>query len=140
MYAFEANPAWLTERQQKLDAYIAAGYTNGTRQVTTETLNVMGLGWLVQTELAEELLSQEWGQLPQNHHRFGRMGQEAGRGYYVDVYLQLDGTFPSTGNNSPDILANNEVFDVSYYFWSAMEHGIIEQLQNSNSWPLPQSR
>ena len=25
MYAFEANPAWLTERQQKLDAYLAAG-------------------------------------------------------------------------------------------------------------------
>jgi RHS repeat-associated protein len=132
MYAFEANQQWLKERQLKLNAYLAAGYTNGSRQITTETLNVMGLGWLVQTELVEELLSQEWGQLAQNHHRFGRMGQEAGRGYYVDVYLQLDGTFPSTGNNPPDMVANNEVFDVSSYFWSAMEHGIIEQLQNSN--------
>ena len=131
-YAFEANAAWLKERQQKLNAYMTAGYTNGSRQVTCETLNVMGLGWMVQTELAEELLSQEWGQIPQNHHRFGRMGQEAGRGYYVDVYMQLDGTVPSTGWNSPDLLANNEVFDVSSYFWSAMEHGIIQQLQNSN--------
>lgn len=131
MYAFEANPAWLTERQQKLDAYLAAGYTNGSRQVTTETLNVMGLGWMVQTELAHELLCQEWGQLPENQHRFGRMGQEAGSGYYIDVYMQLDGTFSSTGYYSPDI-ANNEEFDVSSYFWSAMEHGIIEQLQNSN--------
>jgi RHS repeat-associated protein len=132
MYAFEANPAWLTERQQKLDAYLAAGYTNGSRQVTTETLNVMGLGWMVQTELAQELLSQEWGQLPQNHHRFGRMAQEAGRGYYVDVYMQLDGTFPSTGYNAPDIQNMDQVFDLSSYIWSAMEHGIIEQLQNSN--------
>ncbi len=132
MYAFEANPAWLKERQQKLNAYLTAGYTNGSRQVTCETLNVMGLGWMVQTELAEEVLSQEWGQLAQNHHRFGRMAQEIGRGYYVDVYLQLDGTFPSTGYNAPDVLANNEVFDVGSYFFSAMEHGIIEQLQNSN--------
>ena len=70
----------------------------------------MGLGWMVQTELAEELLSQEWGQLPQNHHRFGRMAQEAGRGYYVDVYLQLDGTFPSTGYNTPDLQNGYQVF------------------------------
>ena len=132
IYAFEANQAWLTERQQKLDAYLAEGYTNGSRQVTTEALNVMGLGWMVQTELSEELLSQEWGELPQNHHRFGRMAEEAGRGYYVDVYQQLDGTFPSTGYGTNDILANNEVFDVSSYVWSAMEHGIIEQMQNSN--------
>jgi RHS repeat-associated protein len=132
MYAFDANPAWLTERQQKLDAYLAAGYTNGSRQVTTETLNVMGLGWMVQTELAHELLCQEWNQLPEGQHRFGRMAQEKGRGYYVDVYLQLDGTLPSTSYNTPDILANNEEFDVSSYFWSAMEHGIIQQLQNSN--------
>ncbi len=132
MYAFEANQAWLKERQQMLNMYIQQGLASTSREVTTETLNVMGLGWMVQTELAEDLLSQESGLLPQNHHRFGRMAQEAGRGYYVDVYLQLDGTFPATGYNSQDIATENQVFDVSSYFWSAMEHGIIEQLQNSN--------
>ncbi len=86
MYAFEASPQWLQERQQKLDAYRMQGLADSSRQVTTETLNVMGLGWMVQTELAQELLSQEWGQLPHHHHRFGRMGQELNRGYYVDVY------------------------------------------------------
>lgn len=132
MYGFEANQQWLQKRQQKLDAYRAQGYPDTSRQVTTETLNVMGLGWMVQTELSLELLSQEWGQLPHHHHRFGRMGQEKGRGYYVDVYLQQDATFPSTDFNQPDQIAQNEVFDVSSYVWSAMEHGIIEQLQNSN--------
>jgi RHS repeat-associated protein len=131
-YGFEPNQAWLQKRQQTLNAYLAAGYTNGSRQVTCETLNVMGLGWMVQTELAGELLAQEGGQLHQNHHRFGRMAQELGRGYYIDVYLELDGTLPSTGYNAPDILACNEVFDVVAYFSSAMEHGIIEQLQSSN--------
>ena len=132
LYAFEAGPEWLQARQQKLDAYRQQGWADSSRQVVTETLNVMGLDWMVQTELANELLSQEWGQLPQNHHRLGRMAQEAGRGYYVDVYLQLDGTFPATGSSTNDAQNNYEVFDVSSYFWSAMEHGIIEQLQNSN--------
>ena len=39
---------------------------------------------------------------------------------------------PGTGYNPPDIVNNNQVFDVSSYLWSAMEHGLIEQLQNSN--------
>ena len=132
MYAFEASPSWLQERQLRLDAYRQQGFADLSRQVTTETLNVMGLDWMVQTELSLELLGQEWGQLPEHQHRFGRMGQEAGRGYYVDVYLQLDGSFPNTSYNAPDIVKQYQAFDVSSYLWSGMEHGIIEQLQNSN--------
>jgi RHS repeat-associated protein len=132
MYGFDPAPQWLQKRQQKLDAYRAQGLADTSRQVTTETLNVMGLGWMVQTELAHQLLCQEWGQSPESQHRFGRMGQEQGRGYYVDVYLQLDGTLPSTGEATQDQIKNSEEFDVDSYFASAMEHGIIEQLQNSN--------
>src|SRR6185437_15555116 len=112
MYGFEPSPQWLQERQQKLDAYRAAGLSDSSRQVTTETLNVMGLGWMVQTELSHELLCQEWGQLPHHHHRFGRMGQEKGHGYFVDVYLQQDATFPSTGYGTSDQTAQYQVFDV----------------------------
>ena len=132
LYAFEASPEWLQARQQTLDAYRQQGLADSSRQVTTETLNVMGLNWMVQTELSLELLAQEWGQLPEHQHRFGRMAQEAGHGYYVDVYLQLDGSFPTTGYNPPDVQNQNQVFDVSSYLWSGMEHGLIEQLQNSN--------
>jgi RHS repeat-associated protein len=132
MYGFEPNQYWLQERQRKLNAYLSEGLPNTSRQVTTETLNVMGLGWMVQTALAQDLLCQEWNQLPENQHRFGRMAQEAGKGYYVDVYLQLTGTLPATGGNTSDFNNEYQVFDVSSYLASAMEHGIIQQLQDSN--------
>ena len=132
MYGFEPNQYWLQERQRKLDTYLSQGLPNTSRQVTTETLNVMGLGWMVQTALAQELLCQEWNQLPENQHRFGRMAQETGKGYYVDVYLQLTGTLPATGANTSDFNNEYQVFDVSSYLASAMEHGIIQQLQDSN--------
>ncbi len=132
MYGFEPNQYWLQKRQRKLDSYLTQGLPNTSRQVTTETLNIMGLGWMVQTELAQELLCQEWSQLQENQHRFGRMGQETGKGYYVDVYLQLTGTLPATGGNTSDFNNEYQVFDVHSYISSAMEHGIIEQLQSSN--------
>jgi hypothetical protein len=43
MYAFEPDWGWLQQRENKLDAYLQAGFTNGSRQVTSETLNIMGL-------------------------------------------------------------------------------------------------
>lgn len=131
-YAYDANQAWLQEREQKLAAYLQEGYPTDSRQVVSETLNVMGLSWMVQTELNEEIMAQEWGLLPQNHHRFGRMAQEIGSGYYIDVYMQMDGTFPGSGYATADILRMNQGIQVSSYFSSAMEHGIIEQLQSSN--------
>jgi len=132
LYGFEPSPQWLQERQQKLDAYRAQGLADTSRQVTTETLNVMGLNWMVQTELNLELLAQQLNQLTLHHHRFGRMAQELGKGYYVDAYLQEDGTFPNSGVGTTDFHNQTQVFDLSSYFWSAMEHGVIEQLQNSN--------
>jgi len=36
------------------------------------------------------------------------------------------------GEATQDQINNSEEFDVDSYFASAMEHGIIEQLQNSN--------
>jgi RHS repeat-associated protein len=132
IYSFEASPQWLQARQQKLDAYRAQGWPDSSRQVTTETLNVMGLGWMVQTEMSLELFSQQMGLLPHHNHRFGRMGLEAGRGYYVDVYLQQDATVAATGYGTQDVANQYLAFDVSSYVFSAMEHGIIEQLQSSN--------
>jgi len=57
LYGFDVSDAWLTERQQQLDSYRDQGYADSSRQVQTETLNIMGLGWLNQTELAQELLA-----------------------------------------------------------------------------------
>ena len=49
LYAFEPDWGWLQQRQNKLDTYLQEGLGNGSRQVTSETLNVMGLTWLLQT-------------------------------------------------------------------------------------------
>jgi len=132
MYGFEPSLKWLNALEQQLEIYRQQGYSNTSPQVVNATLNVMGMNWLAQTELAQELLCQQAGQLDEYHHRIGRMAQEAGHGYYVDVYMQQDGTFPATGYGSADILNNNQVFDVSSYIWSALEHGTIEQMQNTN--------
>jgi RHS repeat-associated protein len=132
IYAFEASRQLLRSRQQMLDAYLQQGLPGTSRQVTTETLNVIGAGWMLETELALDLSSAEWGQSPQNHYRFGRIAQEAGNGYYVDITMEKDASYPTSGYNSSDYYKYVQNFEVSEYFWSAMEHGIIEQLQNSN--------
>ena len=77
-------------------------------------------------------MCQQTGLLPEFHHRIGRMAQEAGHGYYVDIYMQQDQTLPSTGTGPADTQNQILVFETSSYFWSALEHGVIEQMQNTN--------
>ncbi len=107
-------------------------YTNGSRQVASETLNIMGLNWMLQTAQTERMLAAQLGVLPQFFHRLGRMAQETGHGYYVDVYMQMNGEYPSGGKDAAHIQISNTYFDLWTYFFSALEHGIIEQLQNTN--------
>ena len=132
LYAFEPDWGWLQQRENKLDNYLQQGLTNGSRQVTSETLNVMGLNWMLQTEQAEQMLAGQLGILPMFYHRLGRMAQETGRGYYVDVYMQLTGEYPNGGDDTAHIQLSNVQFDLWSFFASALEHGVIEQLQNTN--------
>jgi len=131
-YAFEPDQAWLRQRQDRLDQYRQQGLADTSREVTTETLNIMGLNWMLQTERIPRLLATQEAILLQNHHRLGRMAQEQGKGYYVDVYEQLSGNAAASGNSASDRARNGKFFDVSMYFQSAAEHGLIEQLQSSN--------
>ncbi len=132
MYAFEPDWGWLQQRQNKLDTYLQEGLTNGSRQVTSESLNVMGLNWLLQTKAAGDMLAQQLGMSSMYFHRLGRMAQETGHGYYVDVYMQLTGEYPNGGDDAPHIQISNDQFDLWSFFASSMEHGLIEQLQNTN--------
>lgn len=131
-YAFEPDNDWLRQRQEKLDAYRKQGLSDTSREVLTETLNVMGLSWMVQTERLQRLVAAQQSMLLQRHHRLGRMAQEAGKGYYIDVYQQLNGMLPASGGDTNDLARADRVFDVQAYFQSAAEHGLIEQLQSSN--------
>jgi RHS repeat-associated protein len=131
-YAFEPDWGWLQERQNKLDAYRQAGLADTSRQVVGETLNIMGLNWMLQSENTGHLIEQEMGILPQFHCRLGRMAQEAGHGYYVDVYMQLAGFAPNLSSGVWDAGWEQIDFDLFSYFGSSLENGIIEQLQNTN--------
>jgi len=129
MYSYEPDWGWLKARQRKLDAYQAQGLSDTSRQIVTETLNIMGLNWQIQLEFVQRALARKIGALPNFYHRLGRMSQESGFGYYVDVYQATTAAMSSSGLND-----NHKVrwLDVSTYFGSAMEHGLIEQMQSSN--------
>jgi len=133
LYAFEPEPKRLHERQQILDTYIQEGFTNNSRQVLTETLNVMGLNWMTQTKLlGDDILGQQMGMSPEWEVRLGRAAEESGNGYYIDAYCQLDREEPNSGITAADQQRYAQYFDLKNYFGSAMEHSIIEQLQSSN--------
>jgi RHS repeat-associated protein len=132
LYAFEPDWGWLQQRENKLDTYLQEGFTNGSRQVVSETLNVMGLNWMLQTAQTERTLAAQLGILPMDFHRLGRMAEETGHGYYVDVYMQLTGEYPNGGDDAAHIQLSNEHFDLDSFFASSLEHGMIEQLQNTN--------
>jgi len=130
-YAFEPDWGWLQERQNRLDDYLMQGLSNTSRQVVSETLNVMGLNWMLQTENASHLMEPQMGILPQCHCRMGRVAQETGNGYYVDI-AEIAGFISNSGWDTTNEDIESRYFDLNCYFSSALEHGIIEQLQNTN--------
>ena len=134
LYAFEPDWGWLQERQRQLALYRQQGLSDTSRQVVTETLNIMGLTWQLQTEYLGRALAAQIGVLPMYYEKMGRMAQENGKGYYVDVYLATSGSCSSTGQACTPACDRNagEWLELGAYFGSAMEHGMIEQLQSSN--------
>jgi YD repeat-containing protein len=132
IYAFDARPERLRWRQERLDAYRQRGLADTSREVMSETLNVMGLHWFYQTELVARQLAAPGDLLPQSHHRFGRMAQEQNQGYYVDVYLQLNAWGTATGDTAAATQRRGRAVDVQTYFASAFEHALIEQMQAAN--------
>ncbi len=127
IYGFNPSGELLRTRQEKLDAYRRSGLADTSREVVTETLNVLGQTWLHQTELAERAFGGMHGLDVLSHHRIGRVGQEGG--YYVDVETQFGGTEPMDG----DAAKRNREFDISTSIRSAMEHGVLEQTQGGSA-------
>jgi len=127
LYGCEVSQRWLRARQERLEAYRAAGLADTTREVKTETLNVMGINWLLQTQLAGRMLADIADVAHTYHHRFGRMADEFNGttgGYYVDVWMQMYGYAPR--HVEQDIVP---VFTMDQFVGSAMEHGVIAQTQ-----------
>ncbi len=103
--------------------------TNGNLNLTqkdllAEGLNVMGLTWLAQTYKSGQTIANAHACYSQYVHRMGKIAQE--EGFYIDVKLQMSGTTSATLNSADE----KSAFRLSSFFASAMEHGVIQQLQD----------
>ena len=125
IYGFDASERLLSKRQEKLKAYKDANKPDESREVRTEILNIMGLTWLSQTATANRLIASQNRIIPLYHHRFGRMAQEAG--FYVDVGLQFSSDRADDGVEDDGRWEN--LFHLGSLFASALEHGVIQQMQ-----------
>ena len=131
-YGYEPSWDYLQKRQSQLDKYRQQGLSDTSREVVSESLNVMGLSWMVQNTAMQQILAAQVGMLPHYIENLGRMAQEGGAGYYIDLSLQNDGAYPSGGDDPVNWAVAKQHFDLVAYFGSAFEHGIIEQMQNTN--------
>ncbi len=126
VYGFQAPAKHLRKRQEQLDKYRRLGLLDTDPKVRTEILNVMGLTWLMETEMSDYLLSSQIDVSRVYQHRFGRVAQEDN--FFIDVGLQIQSVEPESG-----IESDQEAYlTLASLFGSAMEHGVIEQLQGSD--------
>ena len=94
LYAFEPDWGWLQQRENKLDTYLQQGLTNSIAAGGERNLEHHGVELDAADRKAGTDAGGTVGMLPQYFHRLGRMAQETGRGYYVDVYMQFTGEYP----------------------------------------------
>lgn len=126
VYSF-ANPEKHSRaRQEILDAYRRDGLAENDWRVRTEVLNIMGLQWYDQTWKQECVTAPLFNMLPLMFHRFGRVAQE--QSYYIDVGLQAS----AESNRNQDPAMERKFFQYCSLVGSAMEHGVIEQMQGED--------
>jgi RHS repeat-associated protein len=119
------------KRERQMQTYRESGLADTSRQVLTESLNVIGMTWMRDTTLNSNLLAQIGGVIDIHQHRFGVMAQESG--YYIDVKVQLSTITSIHG----DTVAKDAYFKAINHLASAMEHGVLEQMQSTPSADRP---
>ena len=130
-YSFDDPSQLLTRRRQKLDALIRQGLGPQSPEVITETLNVLGLSWFQQTYLAQRIIAGQNDVLVTTLHRVGRVAQERppDLGYYVDVKMDNIAAYSRSQSIALGRPSQSAFYDMQVFAASAMEHGVIEQLQ-----------
>lgn len=113
------------KRERQMETYRETGLADTSRQVLTEALNVIGMTWMRDTTLNANLLSQIGGIIDLRQHRFGLVAQETG--YYIDVKVQLSSLTAVDGHTPTD-----SYFKATNFLASAMEHGVLEQMQSNS--------
>jgi RHS repeat-associated protein len=129
-YSFSASTGLLVRRQEILDGYRRAGLADTSREVVTESLNIIGLTWLHQTELTSSLLCGPHNIDRVAMHRLGRVGQEGN--YFIDVQYQFN-EIQEMSAGAPTAGLSDRISLASDYLMSAMEHGTVEQMQGADN-------
>ena len=125
-YGFAPSGELLRQRQSILDGYLREGLTNSSDEVRTEVLNIMGLTWMHETKLADDLVVAHEDVDLAFLHRVGRVAQE--ESYYIDFLMQYYSA------QSRSTRSNNFVtLPTSQLFHSAYEHAVVEHLQAGNT-------
>ncbi len=134
IYGFKASDRLIRMRYEELQKHLKTDANGTGREARSEILNIMSLTWLYQTQLATAALAAQNEVIDLSHQRFGRMAQEQGSQelgcFYIDVGLQIFGHYPADGIQDGRM---DNVFHLGFMFQSAMEHGVIEQLQPGSS-------
>lgn len=123
VYAFANAEKLSRKRQEVLDTYRRSGIAESDWRVRTETLNIMGLQWMQQSWKQEQVTAPLFNMIPMKFNRFGRVAQEDS--YYIDVGLQTT----ADTNRDMDFNLDQKFFQFSSFITSAMEHGVLEQMQ-----------
>ena len=106
-----------------------SGSPDQSEDILGESLHIMGLTWFHECRMTEELAAKLAKVSFVTHHNVGIMAQE--EGYYIDVKL---GSLNATSNNGDQ----SDVFSWFYAvsnIGSALEHGMLEQLQDGDTRP-----
>lgn len=122
-YSYSDSRKLLRARQEILARYKRNGIADGDWRVRTEVLNVMGLEWYSQSWRTHRMIAALDGGASIFMHRIGRVGQEAN--FYIDIICQLT----ASQHRGQELPHTRNIDRVSAMFMSAMEHGVLEQLQ-----------
>jgi len=86
------------------------------------------------------MLAPQLGLLPQYFHRAGRMAQEAGRGYYVDIYMQLTGEYPAAAVTRPISVCKTGSLICGRFLPVRWSMALLSNCKTRIWWALPRSR
>lgn len=131
-YAFDDPVGQLNRRQKITEGRLRTGASPASKEVVTDTLELMGLNWLQQSYWAHSGIAAQNDVLTFYHHAIGRIGQEVTprHRYFVDFGLRASADMWQAGD--PLNLAISKrplVTRLKTLFSSALEHSVIEQLQ-----------